>query len=167
MKRALAVLALCVGLVGSVAGPASAAGGQARQLTGVDVTGTFETALDLSCDVITRATFDLTFTGKGARAGTLSITGCIEPFGGSGRFRFLEGGTFVLTASNGATTTGTASGPIRGQAGKDFGNLPLELTLTVQSGTKQFKSLEGTQFSLTSTDFRRDSTNFTSTLSVK
>lgn len=168
MRRAVAALTLCVGLICGVAGPASAATGQEKQLTRGTLGGTFErdqTGVSFpQCFRIQRSggTFDLTFTENGGRVGTLSISGCLSRTGGSGRFLQLNEGTFVFTASNGATLTGTADGLLAG----GFPGLPaLRLTLTVESGTKQFKSLAGDQFNLLSSDFAFSSVPFTAALS--
>ena len=80
--------------------------------------------------------FDLTVETQTGPV-TLRVSGCVD-FGGPTTFTF--DGTFVLTARNGATLTGTATGPA--------GNDPLDFVLTAESGTKQFKRLAGSDFRL-------------------
>lgn len=81
--------------------------------------------------------FDLTVETQAGPA-TLHVSGCVES-GRGGPTGFIFDGTFVLTAKNGATLTGTATGPIGGR--NDF-------VLTADNGTKQLRRLIGSQFRL-------------------
>lgn len=145
MKRALAALALCGGLIGGVAGPASAT---PPAPTG-PVSGTERFDFGNGC-IIALQEFNLSLQGQGNKSGTLTISGCAG--GGSTaenpapRGGIVFNGTFVFTAVNGATLTGTALGSL---SPSQF----VDLTLSVQSGTRQLKNLKEHQLRFESTDF--------------
>ena len=135
-----------IGLMTGMASPASAAPerapqGLVRQATGpASGLEMFEFGVN-GCSFVFEQ-FDLTVETQAGPA-TLHVSGCVEFGGGATGFAF--DGTFVLTAKNGATLTGTATGPAGGQT--------LDFVLTAENGTKQFKRLVGSQFRLSAPSF--------------
>jgi hypothetical protein len=140
----LATTIVAIGLVAGVALPASAApsrapAGLVKQATGpASGSEMFEFGTN-GCSFVFEQ-FDLTVETQTGPV-TLRVSGCVD----SGPRGFTFSGTFVLTARNGATLTGTATGPA--------GNPPLSFVLTAESGRKQFKRLVGSQFRLFAPNF--------------
>lgn len=101
--------------------------------------------------------FVLTSLGDGGRSQTVSISGCVD--GPQGDFEFTFRGSFVLTARNGATLTGTVTGDVRPLSA----GATLALTLHVDHGTRQLRNLTG-DIGVTSFDFFPETTALTGTI---
>jgi hypothetical protein len=160
------VLALSTFGIGtaSAATPAAPPGGQAAPITN-QVSGTVSGTTwyrfgAQGCSFVYQE-FDITYLAEQGRrqTGSLQIQGCVGFDAPSG---FSQDGTFVLTAPNGAVLTGSVSGEIFG------GGLALDLTLQVESGTRNFRRLTG-EIRLTSFDFfpSTEPASFTGTLDAQ
>jgi hypothetical protein len=96
-----------------------------------DGTTTWE-FFEQGCSFVHQA-FDVTYTVDAHHTGSLHVDGCVDF---TATFDFTYAGTFVLTAPNGATLTGTATG--------DDAAAGIHMTLTVAHGTKNFTHVTGT-----------------------
>lgn len=134
MLRRLVILGAIAASSFAVAAPAAVA--KTTDALDREVTGSFAgtTAYEFGaagCSFVHQV-FDLTYdTARGS--GTLHMEGCATSDGTvAGGFRYdLD---FVLTTPSRATLTGTATG----------GVFPMDLTLTVERGTKRFSHVSGT-----------------------
>ena len=147
VRRVLVITIVVIGLMTGMALPASAAPeraprGLVKQATGPASGSEMNEFGANGCSFVFEQ-FDVTVETQAGPA-TLRVSGCVDFLGG-GPTGFTFDGTFVLIARNGATLTGTATGPAGGQS--------LDFVLTADSGTKQFKRLTGSQFRLSAPSF--------------
>jgi hypothetical protein len=112
-----------------------------RQVSG-PFTGTSFQYSDRTCNEL--QLFDAMYEADAGGVGTLRVGGCVLPtFPWAPLHRPVVGGSWFLTAPNGATLTGLS---VTGTVLLDppEGPFPLDFTLTVAGGTEQFAGVTGT-----------------------
>jgi hypothetical protein len=138
MKRfvfiAFAVLPLCIGST------AFAGGVGTGRRSGASFTGTTVFSSSAACSLFEQ-TFDASYVIATRRHGSVHLDGCVgAPSSLNPPLSFPYSGSFVLTAPNHATLTGSVSGVIgSGTAGGCTSGLPgpFQFTLVPTKGTKQ------------------------------